>query len=148
MAMSSDARRRIPGWLWYAFFTMILWGLWGSVSKILSSRIDEITNQVYFTVGLLPLMTLMLYSKPADGEGGMFAGTFWALLTGVLGGVGNLAFFRALRAGGKVSVVAPATALFPLITVIFAVVFLRERLRRTQIIGLALALGAIYLLSV
>lgn len=126
---------------------MVLWGLWGAVSKVLSSRMDENTNQIYFTVGLLPLMALMLYSKPAGGEGGRYAGAFWALLTGVLGGVGNLAFFRALRAGGKVSVVAPATALFPLVTVIFAVIFLRERLRRPQIVGLALAFAAIYLLS-
>ena len=47
----------------------------------------------------------------------------------------------------KASVVAPATALFPMVTVVLALLFLKERLGRTQIAGLALAFGAIYLLS-
>jgi transporter family protein len=44
-------------------------------------------------------------------------------------------------------VVVPATALFPVVTVILALSFLRERLGRAQIAGLAIALVAIYLLS-
>jgi bacterial/archaeal transporter family protein len=50
--------------------------------------------------------------------------------------------------GGKASVVAPATALFPMVTVVLALVFLKERLGRIQIGGLVLAFAAIYLLSV
>ena len=75
------------------------------------------------------------------------SGIAWAFVTGILGGAGNIAFFRALQSGGKVSIVAPATALFPIVTVILAVTFLRERISKQQIIGFALALVAIYLLS-
>jgi transporter family protein len=49
--------------------------------------------------------------------------------------------------GGKASVVTPVTALFPMVTVLLALVFLKERLGRTQWIGLALAFVAIYLLN-
>ena len=47
--------------------------------------------------------------------------------------------------GGKVSVVSPATALFPLVTVILAVTLLHGRVGTAQKVGLALV--AIYLLS-
>ena len=49
--------------------------------------------------------------------------------------------------GGQASIVVPVTALFPLVTVILALTLLRERLGRAQLAGLALALVAIYLLS-
>jgi len=68
-------------------------------------------------------------------------------LTGILGGVGNMAYFEAMVKGGKASVVTPVTALFPMVTVLLALVFLKERLGRTQWIGLALAFVAIYLLN-
>jgi transporter family protein len=64
-----------------------------------------------------------------------------------LGGVGNIAFFHALTIGGQASIVVPATALFPVVTVILAVTVLRERISLLQWLGLGLALGAIYLLS-
>jgi transporter family protein len=78
---------------------------------------------------------------------GRAKGIFWAFLTGILGGVGNLAFFQAMVKGGEASVVAPVTALFPMVTVLLALVFLKERLGRVQWIGLGLAFVAIYLLS-
>jgi len=70
-----------------------------------------------------------------------------AFATGILGGTGNIAFFRALVLGGKASIVSPVTALFPLVTVILAVTLLHERIGSAQKIGLGLALIAIYLLS-
>jgi transporter family protein len=49
--------------------------------------------------------------------------------------------------GGKASVVSPVTALFPMVTVLLALIFLHERLGKVQWAGLALAFVAIYLLS-
>jgi transporter family protein len=74
-------------------------------------------------------------------------GVFYAFVTGILGGTGNIAFFEALSLGGKAAIVVPMTAMSPLVTVLLARVFLRERLSRTQVFGLVLALVAIYLLS-
>lgn len=138
----------LPAWLAYSLLTVLLWGAWGAVSKMASAGVDANTNQVYFTVGLLPIM-LFLFRAARGGSAGKQrrVGIAWAFLTGLLGGAGNIAFFRALGTGGNLSIVAPATALFPLVTVILAVTFLGERLSRQQIAGFALALVAIYLLS-
>ena len=82
-----------------------------------------------------------------ESREGRLQGVFWAFLTGILGGVGNIFFFQAMVKGGNASIVAPVTALFPMITVLLALMFLKERLGRVQWIGLILAFAAIYLLS-
>lgn len=137
----------MPSWLAFSLLTIVVWGAWGAVSKVVSSGVDANTNQIFFTLGLLPLIFLMWRSahsiKPAQRRSGIA----WAFLTGILGGVGNIAFFHALVIGGKVSIVAPATALFPLVTVILATTVLHERLSNQQKLGFGFALVAIYLLS-
>lgn len=137
----------VPRWLAFSLLTILLWGAWGAVSKVASDGVDANTNQIFFTFGLLPLI-LMVWRSPRNTGGGekRRTGLAWAFLTGILGGTGNIAFFRAL-AMGKASIVAPVTALFPLVTVILAVTLLHERVGTAQKVGLALALTAIYLLS-
>ncbi len=137
----------MPRWLVYSLFTIVCWGAWGAVSKVASDGVDANTNQVFFTVGLLPLIIFAWRSQRAPGGPKRRAGIAWAFLTGILGGTGNMAFFHALGMGGKASVVVPATALYPLVTVVLAVAFLHERLGTAQKLGLVLALVAIYLLS-
>jgi bacterial/archaeal transporter family protein len=151
--------RKRPAWLLWSLTTLVLWGMWGLVSKVASTGADVYANQLLYTVGLLPLMIFAGWTvwRGSSREGGTESksesnrdrgkGVFWAFLTGILGGLGNLAFFLALGKGGQASVVAPATALFPMVTVLLAVLFLKERLGRAQWAGLALALAAIYLLS-
>jgi bacterial/archaeal transporter family protein len=134
-------------WLFYSLLTVVLWGVWGVVSKIASDRIDADTNQIYFTLGLLPVALASFGSLGAPGGEGRKAGIRWAFLTGILAGAGNMAFFHALAIGGRASIVIPVTALFPIVTVILATTFLRERMGTAQKIGLVLALVAIYLLS-
>ncbi len=143
--------KTLPLWLLWSLATIVLWGTWGLVSKIASSGVDAYVNQLLYTAGLAPLLIFVAWTvrKNAEAEKsqGRAAGVFWAFLTGILGGVGNLAFFQALVTGGNASVVAPVTALFPMVTVVLALLFLKEKLGRTQWVGLTLAFVAIYLLS-
>ncbi len=150
--MNVDSRpRTFPKWLLWSLATIVLWGTWGLVSKIASGGVDAYVNQLLYTVGLLPLMVFVGWTvakrSAGDAREGRNRGIFWAFLTGILGGLGNIAFFQALVKGGSASVVAPVKALFPVVTVLLALVFLKERLGRVQWLGLALAFLAIYLLS-
>ncbi len=141
----------LPRWLLWSILTILLWGVWGLVSKIASEGVDMYVNQLLYTVGLLPLMVFVGWAvwkrSPREEPVARRKGVFWAFLTGILGGLGNLAFFQALVKGGKASVIAPVTALFPMVTVLLAMLFLKERLGRVQWAGLGLAFVAIYLLS-
>jgi transporter family protein len=142
--------KRLPTWLLWSLLTIVLWGTWGLVSKIASAGVDAYMNQLLYTAGLAPLMVFVawtVHGEKREKKLNRGAGVFWAFLTGILGGVGNIAFFQALVKGGKASVVAPVTALFPMVTVLLALLFLEEKLGRTQWLGLALAFAAIYMLS-
>lgn len=138
----------MPKWLAYSLLTIAVWGAWGAVSKAASAGVDADTNQIFFTVGLLPLILLVWRSpRIQSASEGRRMGIAWAFLTGILGGTGNIAFFHAMVIGGPASIVSPVTALFPLVTVILAMTLLHERIGTAQKIGLVVALAAIYLLS-
>ena len=137
----------IPGWLWLSLLTIVFWGAWGVQSKLIVDRMSPWMNQVLFPLGLLPVMAGMLFSRRVHEGANKQKGGWYAVITGILGGAGNVAFYLALERGGKVSVVVPLTCLFPLITVLVAYVVLKEKLSRAQVSGLAVALVAIYLLS-
>ncbi len=140
-------RKRFPAWLVYSLLTILLWGIWGALTKAISADIDAYTNQVLFSIGVLPVMAIVIFSGRLSGGVNRRRGIFYAFITGVLGGTGNIAFFKAFSAGGKASVVVPATSLSPLVTVILGYFMLKERASGYQKAGLALAMVAIYLLS-
>jgi len=136
----------MPAWLVYTIITAVCWGLWGFESKLLVDRTSPPTSQILFTFGLLvPAFFVLLSPKRFAGKR-PGRGLCFAILTGLLGGLGNIAFFAALEKG-RASVIVPLTSLSPLVTVLVGVLVLKEKMRWFQYVGLALALVAIYLLS-
>jgi len=97
--------KRLPVWLFWSLATVVLWGTWGLVSKIASDGVDAYVNQLLFTAGILPLLVFVGWtvrkSGAADNREGRGAGVFWAFLTGILGGAGNMAYYAEvyLRSG-------------------------------------------------
>ena len=79
----------------------------------------------------------------ADGHG-----SWWqaAAVAGLLGGGATFAYFYATHLG-LLTIAAVLTALYPAATVVLAVVVLRERLRRLQVLGLGLAALSVALLA-
>jgi transporter family protein len=69
-----------------------------------------------------------------------------ALLTGMMGYLGLLCFMYAIREG-KMCIVAPLTALYPVVTLVLAMIFLREKINIVQFAGIILALVSVVLIS-
>jgi transporter family protein len=136
----------MPAWLWYTILTVLLWGVWGFESKLLVDRTSPYTGQILFTMGLILPAFFVLLSKKRFAGKDKKRGVFFAVLTGLLGGGGNVGFFMALNRGSA-STVVPLTSLSPLVTVLVGVVLMKEHMNRYQYSGLALAVVAIYLLS-
>ncbi len=139
---------RVSAWFWLSLLTVLLWGAWGIQSKLIVERMSPWMNQVLFPIGLLPITVAMLLSKRRRGSAAAGRGAAYALLTGVLSGTGNIAFYLALALGGKASIVVPLAGLAPLITVGLAYAVLKESLTRAQAAGIGFALVSIYLLSI
>ena len=70
----------------------------------------------------------------------------WTLVAGPFDMTANALYLEATRSG-DLSLVAPLAALYPVSTVILALVVDRERLRVLQLCGLGLALVALVLVS-
>ena len=69
------------------------------------------------------------------------------LLGGAANGFGSWALFEALERGAKASVAVPMTALYPLVTIVLARIFLAETLTFRQWVGIALAVAGGVMLS-
>lgn len=71
----------------------------------------------------------------------------WTLIAGPFDMTANVVYLVATR-HGPLSVVAPLASLYPVSTVILALIIDRERLRAVQIVGLVLAVLALVLVNV
>lgn len=73
----------------------------------------------------------------------------WLLgtISGMLLAAGGLALYAAFRGESNTAVVTTATSLYPMFTVVLAILFLREHITKRQIVGLLFAVAAIVILS-
>ena len=87
---------------------------------------------------------LILMARP--GPWPRHAGLRFTMLAGPCDMTANALFLLATR-GGDLSIVAPLAALYPVTTVILALLIDHERLRGIQVAGLAFAVAALVLVS-
>lgn len=133
-------------WLGFAILALILWGITGVTQKLSTNRITSERSFLWFCWAMMALSAAVL----------PFTGRNWALgalvvvcsvAGGALNGLGAWTSFRALESGGKASIVISLISLYPLLTVVLAVILLGERLSWMQILGALAAIGAAILLS-
>lgn len=136
----------LPLWFWYACVTLVAWGIVGLLQKLSTNHISAESSLIWLVVGFL-VMEPLLY--PSSGLAHYSRiNLFWALLCGTLNALGAWALFKALKCGGKASVVSPLTALYPIVVIAVAPFILHESVTLLQSAGVLCALIAIVLLSV
>jgi len=101
--------------------------------------------QVLFTLGALPLLVPAVL-RGRKGIGSDKLGVALGMVTGLVAALANVTYFSALERG-QASIVAPVTALYPMVTFLLAGIILKERMNRFQYAGVVFAMGAIVLLS-
>jgi bacterial/archaeal transporter family protein len=138
--------RPMENWLIPAVTALFIYGLWGFFPKLAVTYINPLSAMIYQIAGAMLVgaigLSLLGFRPDAHPKGILFA-----VLTGMAGVLGTLFYFIA-ASRGKISVVVSLTALYPLITILLAAVFLREAITVTQIFGMIFAVIAIVLLSI
>jgi transporter family protein len=133
-------------WFWYSVAASLCWTGWAFTARLGSEEIPPATMQFVSAFGFLAVALAMVgISKPQLKVN--LRGNTYALVSGILLGLGGIALYGAYRAGDNAAVVTATTSLYPVGTVILAVTFLREKLNKLQLLGVCFAVAAILMLS-
>jgi transporter family protein len=136
----------LSGWLLFATIALVFWGLTGVTQKLSTNRISSELSFLWFAYAMIAISIVLVLTVPMHWN--VTSTTLWlAIAGGSLNGLGALTSFAALESGGKASVVISLISLYPLLTVMTAVLFLHEHLTPVQITGIVLAIAAAILLS-
>jgi bacterial/archaeal transporter family protein len=133
------------GWWLPTLAALFCWGFWAFIPKITTRYLNPSSAIVYEAAGSLCLAFLTLLSlrfQPQVHPQGIGL----AFITGLLGFGGAFCFLTAVSQG-PVALVATISALYPVVSVVLAVVILHEPLTLKQTIGIAIALLAMVLVA-
>jgi transporter family protein len=133
-------------WLNFAILALVLWGITGVTQKLSTNRISSERSFLWFCWAMVALSGIvLLLARPHSALGTVVV--LCSIAGGALNGLGAWTSFRALESGGKVSIVISLISLYPLLTVLLAVLLLHERLTTMQSAGVVTAIVAAILLS-
>jgi transporter family protein len=125
---------------------MLLWGVNGVTQRLSTNSISSELSFLWFGAAMIALgLTVLPLVVP---RWQVPTKDFWlAVMAGTLYCLGAYTSFAALEKGGKASIVIPLCYLYPLLTIVLAIVFLHETLTRSHVAGISLAVVAAILLS-
>jgi transporter family protein len=132
-------------WVFYACVATLCWGVVGLLQKLGTNRISSRSLLVWLVVGFAAMLPLLWRDGAITGLG--WRVSLIGLLGGAANGFGSWALFESLEQGAKASVAVPLTALYPLVTIVLARIFLAETLTFRQWVGIALAVAGGVMLS-
>jgi drug/metabolite transporter (DMT)-like permease len=139
-------------WLLWTLLTILTWGIWAILSKLLSLEVPSATiSQALSTWGIVPVVLALYFLRDEQAlpdSKRRRLGTWLALGSGIVSCLGNIAYFDVFNRGAKAAAVIPITALYPAVTVLLAILLLKERVSWLQWLGIGLSVGAIYLFNV
>ena len=131
-------------WFLLAVLAIILFGIGSFLGKLASNT--DISPRVYFfeAIGTLTVFTTSFFIKKSEILQN-FSINYYAVGMGLCWGIGTILFIFALE-NSKISLISTLTALYPAVTIILAYIFLAERLETKEIVGVLLAMAAIFLI--
>lgn len=136
---ANPASNNIRSWLPIAILASLFGGLCGFLFKLsLLAGVDLFL--INFTTSLILSATAFAAVLIRSRSFKFNIGTI-AVASGILGGIGQICYFAALSVG-PVSIVAVLINLCPAVAILLSIIFLGEKMSRTQFLGVCLAILA------
>lgn len=128
-----------------AIVALFSWGLWVVFAKLAGEMLtgESIVVITYLVGGTVGIVYLMIRGKQPSLTS---TAVTYAVLSGIFFGVGGLAYYAALRRGATAATTTIA-AMYFVVASLLAFLFLGEPLRLRDIVGIALAIGAVAILA-
>jgi transporter family protein len=132
-------------WFIFALAALVLWGVWGLFPKLATNYLSPASVFVFSGIGnvvVLIVVLAFLNFRPDVHPRGITL----AIVAGLLGTVATIPFLYAISKG-KASVVVPIASLYPVVTIVLALLILREPMTLKQGAGIVLAIIALLLVA-
>jgi transporter family protein len=146
-------------YLVFVLAAMCMWGLWGFLPRIAVSRLDSTSAQLFTWLGgtILAIPSVLIFrdkilavANVEDGSGGFnhYLPYACAMGAGVCGMVGGFMYNKALsQCGENTATVIGISALYPVISILLTVIFLKQKLNLGQIAGVVVCISGALLLA-
>lgn len=134
-------------WIPFAALLVLFWGVWGAFSSLPTARYGYPDEMVYFLWSftmLIPAFFILMSERTFDRRP---IAAVYGLIVGLTGAGGQLVLFNALTIG-PAYLIFPLISLSPGITVLLAIVLLRERILGLTWIGIVAALIALIFFNI
>ena len=136
-------------WFWYAVVAALLYGAHQIFTRLASARIGDglgsLVVEGVATLTILAYLAVLWFGKRWDQTATM-AGVGYSALTGVCVGAGTVAFFLLFQKGGPLSAVPAILAGGAAMMAVAGVLFFQEALTWQRALGIAMAIGGLFLL--
>ncbi|MET0457152.1 MAG: DMT family transporter [Mycobacterium sp.] len=133
-------------WIFYAALLILFWGVWGAFSALPATKYGYPDEMIY-CIWALTMIIPAAFALRGQRFDRRPKAAMYGLLIGLTGAGGQLLLFQALTMG-PAYLIFPIVSISPAITVVMAMVLLRERVSGLAIVGLVAALAAIVLFSI
>lgn len=131
---------------WFILIAIVGWGIGSFLAKISNAEMQPlVVSAVSMVVYIIVLPIAIAAVKPDLTVTSL--GVVVTIIGSLFMCVGSLGFAYALRSGGAAGQTTILTALYPALTLILSMVFMRETINLKQGVGVALALVSFYLLN-
>jgi drug/metabolite transporter (DMT)-like permease len=128
-------------WLLFALITTISWGVWGAFTEIPEKAGFPATlGYIVWALTMIPcaIVALIIIKWKLETD---LRSVLLGLVVGLFGAGGQLLLFEALR-DGPAYIVFPFIGLYPVLTIVLSIIFLKEKAGKKQWLGIIIALIA------
>ncbi|MFN0108308.1 MAG: EamA family transporter [Blastocatellia bacterium] len=133
-------------WMTCTLSATALYGVWGVLSKMASNRIGHKSLFIYdclvFCVGGLVAFCLNGFKIETSPSG-----IFYSVLYGASGMIATFLFIVAISKGNA-SLVTAITAVYPCVTILLAMLLFKEAITVKQVVGIALSIVGVGLMTI
>ena len=119
-------------WLIFALITTISWGIWGAFIEIPEKAGFPATlGYIVWALTMIPcaIVALIIIKWKLETD---LRSILLGSVVGLFGAGGQLLLFQALR-DGPAYIVFPFIGLYPVLTIILSVIFLKEKTGKTMV---------------
>lgn len=128
---------------------MLMNGVWGALvelpEKRLSPPFPTTLGYIVWSITFIPCSLYVLSRIKWKLEYAL-KDIINGMIIGITGAVGSVALFAALRLG-PAYIIFPVISVYPIVTILLSVIFLKEKTHIIAVIGIVFAMVAIFLLS-